>query len=165
MSKDDLVRRGDALKALCEKHPRSLGAIATIAALPAVTVGVKPLVWRSNGKGRICADTPFGLYEIEHGRYGMRLLHSGSFMQDDLQGIDAAKAAAQADYEARILAALEPVAAPDPAAIREAALHVENAKRLRRYDWQEWTAQDVEDAEGIVRAFLALIPKGAADDR
>lgn len=48
----------------------------------------------------------------------------------------------------------------DPAAIREAALHVENAKRLRRYDWQEWTAQDVEDAEGIICAFLALIERG-----
>ena len=46
------------------------------------------------------------------------------------------------------------------AAIREAALHVENAKRLRRYDWQEWTAQDIEDAEGIICAFLALIQKG-----
>ena len=79
--------------------------------------------------------------------------------------IATAKAAAQADYTARILAALEPVTAPDPAAIREAALHVENAKRLRRYDWQEWTAQDIEDAEGIICAILALIPKGAADDR
>lgn len=40
---------------------------------------------------------------------------------------------------------------------REAALHIENAKRLRRYDWQEWTAQDIEDAEGIICAYLALI--------
>ena len=47
----------------------------------------------------------------------------------------------------------------------EAALHVANAKRLRRYDWQEWTAQDIEDAEGIVCAFLDLIQKGTVDDR
>lgn len=35
-------------------------------------------------------------------------------MQDDLQGIEAAKAAAQSDYEACILAALEPVTQPAP---------------------------------------------------
>jgi len=81
---------------------------ADLASIQPAQVRVKPLVWRSNGKGRVCADTPFGLYEVERGCYGMRLLHGGSFMQDDLQGIKAAKAAAQADYEQSILSALEP---------------------------------------------------------
>ena len=116
---------------------RDLIAAWNTRALPAVAVGVKPLVWRGNGKGRVCADTPFGAYEIGHGRYGMRLRHGGSCMQDDLQGIEAAKAAAQADYEARILAALTPapvadsLPAIDPAAIREAALREAAAEAER----------------------------------
>lgn len=133
----DLIKRDDALAAIQDyavqevgafRQPHLKGAADAILALPAVTVGVKPLVWRGNGKGRVCADTPFGAYEVEHGRYGMRLLHGGSFMQDDLQGIEAAKAACRADYEARILAALIPPPVADsqptidPAAIREAAL-------------------------------------------
>lgn len=28
------------------------------------------------------------------------------------------------------------------------------AKRLQRYDWPDWTAQDIEDAERIVGAYL-----------
>lgn len=37
---------------------------------------------------------------------------------------------------------------------------IQAAERLSRYDWQDWTAQDIEDAEGIVRAFrrLAALP-------
>lgn len=113
MSDNDLIRRGDALEAAWEADSLELSTHgakkieARINTIPAVQPTVKPLVWRSNGKGRVCADTPFGLYEVEHGRYGMRLLHGGSFMQDDLQGIEAAKAAAQADYEARILSVLD----------------------------------------------------------
>ena len=111
MSDSDLIRRGDVRELL-----QQCGLMGTHQSDPlavmfneitAVQPSVKPLVWRSNGKGHVCADTPFGLYEVEHGRYGMRLLHGGSFMQDDLQGIEAAKAAAQADYEARILSVLD----------------------------------------------------------
>lgn len=37
---------------------------------------------------------------------------------------------------------------------REQAL--EAARRLSRYDWQDWTAIDIEDAASIVRAYSAL---------
>jgi len=40
--------------------------------------------------------------------------------------------------------------------------HVENAKRLARYDWEDWTAQDIEDAEGLVRAFIRIAALPAA---
>ena len=33
---------------------------------------------------------------------------------------------------------------------------IQAAERLSRYDWQDWTAQDIEDAEGIVRAYRAI---------
>lgn len=37
---------------------------------------------------------------------------------------------------------------------------IQAADRLSRYDWQDWTEQDIEDAESIVRAFrrLAALP-------
>ena len=159
MSDNDLIRRGDALAAIqlgdtvtkLQARIRAIPAVdadpvctdcggsgityqterrcACQTSIPAVHPTVNPLVWRSNGKGRVCADTPFGLYEVEHGRYGMRLLHGGAFMQDDLQGIDAAKAAAQADYDARILSVLDmqPTVSPDVAALVEAAEKVINS--------------------------------------
>jgi hypothetical protein len=37
---------------------------------------------------------------------------------------------------------------------REQAL--EAARRLSRYDWQDWTAIDIEDAASIVRAYSTL---------
>jgi hypothetical protein len=36
------------------------------------------------------------------------------------------------------------------------------AHRLCRYDWQDWTASDVEDAAAIVRAFAALATPATA---
>ena len=42
--------------------------------------------------------------------------------------------------------------------------HVENANRLARYDWQDWTAQDIEDAEGLVRAFIRIAALPPAPD-
>ena len=42
--------------------------------------------------------------------------------------------------------------------------HVENANRLARYDWQDWTVQDIEDAEGLVRAFIRIAALPPAPD-
>ena len=69
-------------------------------------VAVKPLVWNVNGS--FAAHTPFGLYEIEIHGPRVHMLFAGGFASryDDLE---AAKAAAQADYEARILSAIEAV--------------------------------------------------------
>ena len=117
MSDDDLIRRGDALAAV-QEWTYCCDAEDAIAALPAVTVGVKPLVWfeaelPSRGGGKFTSEG-YTIRRIE----GLWLLDFAGNGKSKWRWVDldAAKAAAQADYEARILAALEPVAAPDPAA-------------------------------------------------
>jgi hypothetical protein len=99
-------------------------------ALPAVQPKVKPLEFIY---GR--AECATGVYVIESGKAtgGGRWwawAHNpdesdGFFMwqqAERTESEEAAKAAAQADYDARILSALEPAVQPDAAAIREAAL-------------------------------------------
>lgn len=79
-------------------------------------VTVKPLEWHDDPfTGSLDAKTPFGsYYEISHCRDGYVLYHCydriGVFST-----LDDAKAAAQADYEARILSAIttEPVTVTD----------------------------------------------------
>jgi hypothetical protein len=145
MSDDDMIRRGDAIAVV--PGPRHDFApyqdtVAAIRALPAVQPKVKPLVWEDADQGMCTkwrAAAFQGHYELvtlknEKGwavnfSWGRPL--SYWFIQGDdddfgptgpkmFPDLEAAKAAAQADYEARILAALEPQ--PDAAAIREAAL-------------------------------------------
>lgn len=94
-------------------------AIAHHAALSGA-VKVKPLVWEPSviGKPWHSAKAPWGWYyaqwddetqawfaSLEMGEVEAPIILSPS----DVPTIDAAKAAAQADYEARILSALEPV--------------------------------------------------------
>ena len=145
MSDNDLIRREYIGPRLAIAGFGGKALQDAIAALPAVTVGViheeqnteqRKAFW--NWLPLAYRDGHLG-EEAKFTKYNMEVAHYAGWC-----------------------AALEPVAAPDPAAIRE---HIEYAKRLRRYDWQEWTAQDIEDAEGIVCAFLDLIQKGTADDR
>ncbi len=126
MSDDDMIRRVDALRVIDKALNNATGdlfdAYAAIADLPPVTVGVKSLDWEGDGHWSSGDDegwleeahTPFGYgYAIEFGRHG-----EGAWVVDCGFGIgphmtgfdspDAAKAAAQADYETRIRAALEP---------------------------------------------------------
>ena len=85
----------------------------TPAELTARGVRVKPLDWDEGRYGRVFAKTAGG-------QYSARDFEDGSGVRLDLNGmilgahptIEAAKAAAQADYEARILSAIEPVEAP-----------------------------------------------------
>lgn len=126
MSDNDLIRRGDALAAV-QGFGYGWHAEEVIAALPAVTVGVRKLVWEGDGHWHSGdnegwleeANTPFGWgYAIEFGTTRQSPWVVSNTFGETLTGFDdpdAAKAAAQADYEQRILAALEPVAAPDPA--------------------------------------------------
>jgi hypothetical protein len=68
------------------------------------TVQVKPLEWRAQG-GAWNAETPFGLYDIaKYGKYWAVYLHNSLVAEPD--SADAAKTAAQADYDARIRSAL-----------------------------------------------------------
>jgi hypothetical protein len=87
-----------------------------IAALPAQGVRVKPLEWRdakiSDKWQRWTSDTLFGQYEVleySDGGFGWNVsFHDADIeaLQYSAEGIDAAKAAAQADYERRVIAAL-----------------------------------------------------------
>jgi hypothetical protein len=71
MSDDDLIRRGDVLKAVYDAIAYSNGLPLTsvhtrIRALPAVQPRVKPLVWlqRPNRLGELSADAEFGAYSV-----------------------------------------------------------------------------------------------------
>lgn len=119
-------------------------------------VKVKPLVWENDGfwssgpnEGWLEeAKTPFGWgYSIEIGR-------DGNFMADStfewsstgLDTPDQAKAAAQADYERRILSALEPA----PVSVGEAACVLLESLRIQP------VAEAIEANVGISRFASAL---------
>ena len=91
-------------------------------AAKAGVVRVKPLVWTNREYDwSWWADIPFGrgMYQIRH-----EVGYFVDFDDETISGchrtLGAAKAAAQADYEARILAALEPAPVSDEALIRAA---------------------------------------------
>lgn len=123
----DLIRKTDALAA-CEpkdydhEHHRQakVSIHNAIAALPAVKHGIKPLVWEDFGDWGAKASAYYQanyLIQFWKGREQFEVALSYPGYQTGFDGerwhptLDAAKAAAQADYEARILAALEPAAA------------------------------------------------------
>ena len=127
----ELIKRDDALE--CFMGYDRMGDVKdAIAALPAVTVGVKPLVWEScygDEHQRASAQSILGGYQIipvsgyvNSEEMEFSLYTNGVHSKGNYNTINVAKVAAQADYEARILAALTPTSAIDPAVIREAAL-------------------------------------------
>lgn len=105
MCDDDLIRRGDALNS-CRASQHRYEAYDAIDALPAVTVRVKLLVWREVNDGNhkkgecFCTRSPVSFAPI-----AAHKKHDGWWLNIDCKtypSLDAAKAAAQADYEARI---------------------------------------------------------------
>jgi hypothetical protein len=140
MSDDnDPIRRGDVLTILTDGECYAVSDVwSAIRVLPAVQPRVKPLVWTyPTPADRLChahetAPSFGGAYHIspdEDSSLGYWLLQ-WTLRVDDFctryggkitrhNDPEAAKAAAQADYEARILSALEPAVQPDAAAIRE----------------------------------------------
>jgi len=113
MNDDDLIRRGDALYACQSLDPEGVILSIPPAALPVVSapvaVRVKPLEWEPHWTGgreaREFAKTPIGLeYHVND---------SGWWFPIDELRICAdrakAKAAAQQDYAARIMAAIDVV--------------------------------------------------------
>ena len=122
MSDNDLIRRGDALE-ICTDYgfSRADECRDAIAALPAVTVGVKSLVWKPDAMKGSYPDRLRAVMPCGSGDYSV----AGSKKQDEWQWfrngyfvdghqlhdpipLEAAKAAAQSDYTARILDALTP---------------------------------------------------------
>lgn len=110
----------DHAKCICRLANEAAEEITRLrAALAAERVKVKPLEWEGDGHWVKGDDegwdeeaiTPFGCgYSIEFGRYGEGDFIVNTTFDTRLTGfdtLDEAKAAAQADYERRIMAALE----------------------------------------------------------
>lgn len=97
---------------------------AALAAMPGPAVKVKPLEWVKVSDGRYSDGFRPGCFSSGHYRIAMRngvdfVIDDGlfTFFRQRFCSPDAAKAAAQADYESRIRAAIEP--APDLASENE----------------------------------------------
>lgn len=180
----DMIRKSDAL-AECLNGAFLDDVTEAIRSLPAVTVGVKPLVWEVNDDKRdgrahyghgilghwyaVCRERT-GAWVVMHFVSGKRVqVHNKD--SDTFPTLEAAKAAAQADYTARILAALE----PDPAAIREAALReaadvctyvIKNIEILKADGETYETPRVHKVARGLVdvaRQDILALAKGAAE--
>ena len=82
-------------------------------------VTVKPLVWGYHPAGTIAAPPTGHAYIIDTRMKGRVYSVKGFKPEREFGSLDEAKAAAQTDYEARIMAALEP--APAGVTVQEAA--------------------------------------------
>lgn len=116
---DKLIRLGDALAAA--PHCCACDWADAIAALPAAQVAVKPLVWDVDDDGGFFAASVFGHWRVFSPRIGLWmwalynrwpnpsviLQEGGQLIANAYHSPEAAKAAAQADYAARIRAALD----------------------------------------------------------
>lgn len=69
---------------------------------------VKPLIWEYHPAGSIAAPPTGHAYIVDTRMKGRVYTIKGFNPQREFSSLDEAKAAAQADYEARIMAALEP---------------------------------------------------------
>ena len=128
----DLIRRMDAIQA-CQVGPSDEWARATkdgynqaatdcqrniLRIEPAPNAGagkVKPLVWYKENERCWSAHWGFATYSVylrDDGQYSMRMSWSLLMTDGYFAALEAAKAAAQSDYAARILAAIETT--PDP---------------------------------------------------
>ena len=125
-SDDDMIRRGDAIE-LARKQ--CLLSVDDLRALPAVQVAVKPLEWVDfadrGAKAQAWNDANYMIQKWSDGRWEISASYPGH--STALYGIDrfhptieAAKAAAQADYEARIRSSLTAQPSPDVAAPADA---------------------------------------------
>lgn len=104
-------------------------------------VAVEPLEWERLSNGNLRALGAFGYRYIVHARSGSFLLHhAGSLSDDSFETEEAAKAAAQADYERRILSALSQ---PHPADDRVAPTEgVSNKAEEGRQAYKEGQSRD-----------------------
>jgi hypothetical protein len=149
---------------------RALKAEARLATARADAVRVKPLVWKTGQ-----ALTSTGNYIVVQEDWDQEpfwfVLRNGkpAGKLGEHSTEEAAKAAAQADYEARILAALEPTpSAPSPEAVARAALEWAEVKALVEaaqiaIDVMEWVGGENDCTRGIdaLEAALARIKDAA----
>ena len=107
MSDRDMILRSDVRA----KMTGSYLSHQALNAIPAVQVGVKPLEWQALDNGT-CWSKPTLSGIIYHATQEGWCLRNGALTHAD--GIEAAKSAAQANYEARIRSALTVQPAPVP---------------------------------------------------
>lgn len=161
MADNDLIRRGDA-KAICgtiirnDEAARIEGFLAT---LPAAQVTVKPLEWRDDGTNGHETDHAFGFYEVYPSPEGDMLSRDG-VDSGVFPTIEAAKAAAQADYDARIRSALT-VMPHDPAKVQALVEALEALIQLA-HDCEKELTEDLHhmdfcgESEPLTKARAAL---------
>ena len=131
--------------------------VATLRAeLDAARGRVKPLVWREPADGRgLIATTVVGQYAVfDEGSPRWAFSVRGGYTYHPVKDMEAAKSAAQADYTARILSALE----PDPAVVRMREALELAANRLHRcsVDYDTGTYEFIETGEWADEARAAL---------
>lgn len=120
---NDMISRADAA-AICDKHSysnnpyvsmRMMDAAREIRALPAVEVGIKPLEWFEGDEPDEWRSGPYDVW-CELGKH--QVYHWSIVMGEPHETAEAAKAAAQADYDARIRSALTATPSADVAGLR-----------------------------------------------
>ena len=138
-------------------------------AIPDVQPKVKQLVWedvmmdRGDGYSEPSGDyealCAWGSYYIEIGlgsnSYYWYVETMGREVGNIFDDLDDAKAAAQADYEARILSALEPAVQPDAAAIKSAAFEIAVLMEIHAAT-SSTTKAKAEDIERGIRALIDI---------
>jgi len=113
---------------------------------------VKPLVWERHPCGWIAAPPTGRAYIIDTRRKGKFEIIKGLTFPTAFPTLEAAKAAAQADYEARILAALD--LAKVESLVRALRYMVNHAEQREVLDGVYWEATE------IARAALAAMKGG-----
>jgi hypothetical protein len=104
------VKNAPRVEMQTEALAEALEVQALLAGLVAQATRVKPLVWQEFQGNRLGprkeADSPVGRYAIFIDGAWFKLTRSGSRIGGAIPTLEAAKAAAQADYEQRIRAAI-----------------------------------------------------------
>ena len=145
-SDNDLIWRGDALAEIelyRGEWSCSRDAIAYMPAAPAhpVAVKVKPLVWEYHPSGTIAAPPTGQAYIIDTRTKGIAYFVKGVYPSPQFDTVDDAKAAAQADYEARILAALD----VQPITVQDAARLLLGAMEMSKINPFDALTPDIEE--------------------
>lgn len=140
-------------------------ADAAIAAIPAVQVAVKPLEWVEIREGQYFEARVIGiLYSVRLGSDGVvrwQAGHMGTW--HEVNTIESAKAAAQADHEARIRSALTTQPSPDVAALVDDAWLLLDAYKavlvLHRVMEKHGLTAGASAAENIADRIVAAHPE------
>lgn len=131
-----------------------------------MSMKVKPLVWSHRNDQpayEVCADCPFGRYAIapagDHG-YGWKQPRQNVW-SDFLPTCDEAKAAAQSDYETRILSALAPQAG-DNAEIKPSIDTMREAARdlVIKMGWKPGDQLSAHSVLGLMAEFGMRVYRG-----